>query len=617
MSTRAPMAAAAAAVAVALLAPAASAQVPTCAPAEHAGGDWPFYSGTLDGHRSQPAETTIGTDNVSELRLAWQLEAPDGGVIHSTPSVAGGCVFFGTDLGTVTAANADTGEVVWTQKLSDSSGSSYFEGAGIVGAPAVANGLVYVGATTDTASVLSALDQGTGDVVWSSVVDDDPGGGLDSSPVPLDGMVFQAFKGDESSNHSNPGFVFVDAEGEGAGDILAKTHVIPGEDFEAGDRGGSIVNTPAVDLDRKLVFAGTGNPASPRQNPRTNSLLKIDADPASATFGDILASHRGTSDSYPAPQDIDSPACMTELQWPIGRYTCAQFDFNFLASPVIWEHSDGRRLFGELQKSGVFTTVDRDTMEQVWQVTLGAPCFSCNLSSSAADESGIYVAVTGGNLYSLNRDTGAIQWTAPLTGSFHFNGVSVANGVVYNLNDLGLLQAFDASDGTPLFTYPFALDTGEPTEDMGNSSGLSVARNSVFVTSRSGGSASTLFAFKPGGSAGGDPPPGGDPQPPGGGDLPPLEGTIATGPGATYYGYLPPVTVTQVGGPLNYTNGDIARHDVVARERGPDGQPLFKSELAALGETVPVNGLENVESGETYEFFCSIHPGMRGQLIVQ
>ena len=601
--------------AAAVLVPAASAQAATCAPAEHAGGDWPFYSGTLDGHRTQTAETTIGADNVSGLGLAWQLETPDGGVIHSTPTVAGGCVFFGTDLGTVTAANADTGEVVWTRKLSESSGSSYFEGAGIVGAPAVADGLVYVGATTDTASVLSALDQGTGEVVWASVVDEDPGGGLDSSPVPFDGMVFQAFKGDESSNHSNPGFVFVDAVGDGAGEILAKTHVIPAEDFEAGDRGGSIVNTPAVDLERKLLFAGTGNPASPRQNPRTNSLLKIDADRGSPTFGDILASHRGTSDSYPAPQDVESPACTSDLQWPIGRFTCAEFDFNFLASPVIWEHSDGRRLFGELQKSGVFTTVDRDTMEQVWQVALGVPCFSCNLSSSAADESGIYVALTGGNLYSLNRDTGAIQWAVPLTGSFHYNGVSVANGVVYNVNDLGLLQAFDATDGTPLLTHPFAQDSGTPMEDMGNSSGLSIARNTVFVSSRSN-STSTLFAFKLGESGGGDPPPGGEPPPPPG-ELPPLQATIATGPGATYYGYLTPAMVTQVGGPLSYANGDAVRHDVVARDRGPDGQPLFKSELASLGQTVPVNGLENVESGNTYEFFCSVHPGMKGQLIVR
>ena len=57
----------------------------------------------------------------------------------------------------------------------------------------------------------------------SSVVDEDDGGGLDSSPVPFNGMVFQAFKGDESSNHSKPGFVIVDGSREGGGEILAKT----------------------------------------------------------------------------------------------------------------------------------------------------------------------------------------------------------------------------------------------------------------------------------------------------------------------------------------------------------------------------------------------------------
>ena len=61
-------------------------------------------------------------------------------------------------------------------------------------------------------------------------------------------------------------------------------------------------------------------------------------------------------------------------------------------------------------KSGVFTAVYTDTMEQAWQTVVGVPCFGCNLSSTAVDKNGIYVAVTGGNLYSLNRDTGQIQW---------------------------------------------------------------------------------------------------------------------------------------------------------------------------------------------------------------
>ena len=89
----------------------------------------------------------------------------------------------------------------------------------------------------------------------------------------------------------------------------------------------------------------------------------------------------------------------------------------------------------------------------------------------------------------------AMKWVAPLTGATHYNGVSVANGVVYNLDDRGLLDAFNAKDGTPLLAHPLIADTQTPTHDGGNSSGLSIARGSVFVSSQAG-SGSTLFAYR-------------------------------------------------------------------------------------------------------------------------
>jgi plastocyanin len=422
-------------------------------------------------------------------------------------------------------------------------------------------------------------------------------------------MVFQAFKGDESSDHSNPGFVFVAAGRKRGGRILVKTRNIPPKDFEAGYRGGSIINTPAVDLRRKLVFAGTGNPASEQQHARTNSLLKIDADPTSPRFGDIIATHRGTSDSYPAPQDIDSPTCQTEVQWPIGRYSCAQFDYNFLASPNLWTHSDGRQMFGGLQKSGVYTAVYTDTMEEAWQATVGIPCFGCNLSSTAVDANGIYVAVTGGNLYSLNRDTGAIQWATPGTGSMRYNGLAVANGVVYSLNDtLGSLQAFDASSGSQLLARSFSQDTGTTMNDAGNSSGVSVARNKVFATSQADGT-STLFALALGAKGGtGDGP--SDEPPSGGGASPSSTGIVATGPGAASYGYLTPTVTITKGETVTYTNADPVRHNVSSA----DG--LFRSELADAGQTVPVTGAEKLDKG-TYTFFCEPHKNMKGRLVVR
>jgi hypothetical protein len=135
------------------------------------------------------------------------------------------------------------------------------------------------------------------------VFDSDAGGGVDASPVPFNGMILQGFQGDESASHSNPGFVILDGSRAGGGAILVKTHVLPAADYTAGYRGASIVDTPSVDLERKLATAGTGNPVSPKQHPVTNALLKIDVDPAHTTFGKILASRRGTSDSYPLPKD--------------------------------------------------------------------------------------------------------------------------------------------------------------------------------------------------------------------------------------------------------------------------------------------------------------------------
>lgn len=600
-------------VAATVLAPAGTAQAATCAPADAPGGEWPFYSGTLDGHRNQRAETTIGTANVGQLGVAWQLTAPDGGVIHSTPTVVDGCVFTGTDLGSAYAINADTGEVVWSRVVVPTEGSGFAQGAGIVGSPAIADGRVYVPVTTATSGgggVLTALDQATGAQLWQTVIDDDPGSGLDSSPVPFDGMIFQAFKGDESSDHSNPGFAILDAA---TGAVKVRTHIIPPEDFAAGYRGGSIINTPTVDLERKLIYAGTGNPASPQQHPRTNSLLKIDADPASGTFGQILHAVRGTSDSYPLPTDVDSPVCSTEEQWPIGRISCGQFDYNFLASPNLWVGSDGRQMFGGLQKSGVYTAIYTDTMEIAWQATVGVPCLACNLSSTAVDDSGIYVAVTGGNLYSLDRDTGLVQWATPLTGTLRYNGVAVANGVVYSLNDgVGALQAFNAANGLPLFAHPFSQDTDSPMHDTGNSSGVSVARNTVFATSQ-WESTSTLFALKAGAGGGSG---GGGAEPPPLPPLPATNATIATGPGAASYGYVTAVAVMTKGAKVQYTNGDIVRHNVVSSAKGSDGKPLFSSVLANMGQTVPVTGVEKLVPG-TYQFFCAPHPNMKGQLVVR
>jgi plastocyanin len=99
----------------------------------------------------------------------------------------------------------------------------------------------------------------------------------------------------------------------------------------------------------------------------------------------------------------------------------------------------------------------------------------------------------------------------------------------------------------------------------------------------------------------------------GGGSSPP----IVAGPGAASSGYATPTASVERGGSISFLNLDFVEHDVNSEELGPDGRPLFSTPLIGFGESAEVEGLDRVQSGRSYGFFCSVHPGMRGTLTVR
>jgi plastocyanin len=113
-----------------------------------------------------------------------------------------------------------------------------------------------------------------------------------------------------------------------------------------------------------------------------------------------------------------------------------------------------------------------------------------------------------------------------------------------------------------------------------------------------------------------------------------LEGPVVVSVAAAqFYGYATPAMVVQPDGELTYANFDIVQHDVVQdvetdgianKKKDPWCKdfkkrecPLFWSPRAGLGDQIVVEGLRNVKAGETYTFFCTLHPGMKGKLVVQ
>jgi plastocyanin len=97
----------------------------------------------------------------------------------------------------------------------------------------------------------------------------------------------------------------------------------------------------------------------------------------------------------------------------------------------------------------------------------------------------------------------------------------------------------------------------------------------------------------------------------------PVHSTVAALPAGNLTGFAPrSITVFQ-GQPLDFTNLDpTSSHDVISVRRGPDYKRLFTSDSIPAGATTRVEGVEKLPLG-TYDFVCSVHGSMQGQLTVQ
>src|SRR6516165_6376873 len=80
--------------------PAANLAGPPNVPQPISPADWPTYNHDQAGWRFNPAEKTLSRDNVGKLVEKWRFPAADSketiGVVHATPTVVAGEVYFGT-----------------------------------------------------------------------------------------------------------------------------------------------------------------------------------------------------------------------------------------------------------------------------------------------------------------------------------------------------------------------------------------------------------------------------------------------------------------------------------------------------------------------------------------
>ena len=396
------------------------------------GATWSQYGNALDGTRLA-GSSPITAATVSQLRPLWRFTA--GGPVTGTPAVADGVVFIGSYDGTLYALDAGTGKPHWQY----ATGAQAFERdmkvpLGISGSAAITGDLVIVG---DANAVIHAVDRATGALVWRTSVEGAPNASIWSSPVIWQETVYVGVASVAKEAGFRGSIVALD---RATGAIRWQTYMTP-----EGIDGAGVFAVPAIDTDRRLLFAATQNAYTSRPAPYGHviSMVALDADTGAIRW------------SFAAP--------------PNDGQTSPTADVGISASPgLVTVEIDGvaRDLVVEGQKSGTLWALDRETGELVWQSTISPPGPLGGMEGTAAiSPDGIVVPATrwlawdapaAGLVSGVDPVDGRVRWSIDLDRPAAAAATIVNDIALFATLD-GLLHAVTVRDGRSVATFDLGL----------------------------------------------------------------------------------------------------------------------------------------------------------------
>jgi polyvinyl alcohol dehydrogenase (cytochrome) len=491
--------------------------------ASQLGGQWTLAGHDASNTRYQDKETQIAPSNAGGLTAKWTLHTQ--GDVSATPAVKDGTVYVPDWAGQIYAVDAKTGGIVWQDAVVDITGApvtgGLFGGPGGVvrTTPAVAGNLLIMGdqgGRVGLGAKVFALDRRTGVLVWMTQIQGGSLGGsqgdqyaiVTQSPVVDENnpkVVYVGTSSWEEAAAAVPGYPCCSFRGTvsaldiNTGHILWQTYMAP-----AGYSGNGVWgSTGAIDVKRRTLYVTTGNNYSaPPSVLDCVSNAGSDADARRACvapddhFDSIVALDTDTGAvrwaTHALPFDAWNVDCLAFFGTPVGNCPSTEGpDYDFGQGPTLFTAMLGgktRDLVGAGQKSGMYWTLDRDSGQVIWATQVGPGGTMGGLQwGSAVDDQRIYVAVNNSNMSvwtpmgattttnrgawsALDKATGQILWQTetpdgpveiPALGALGNVGsaigaVTVANGVAYGCTFAGSHVAMNASDGSILWTDPAA-----------------------------------------------------------------------------------------------------------------------------------------------------------------
>ncbi len=503
---------------------------PSNPPIVSRGSDWANVGFDANSTRFQPHPGLEAAD-VPKLKLKWSFSVAASGM----PVVVGDWLFISSMKGQLYALDAKTGCTHWV----------------LANAPSRTTPRVFRSTLSpsgwalvigDRRTSLRTLDAQTGQLLWRSErLETHPAAQMTGAPALADGRLYAPMSSFEFNTALQAKYPCCSFRGSlsavdlATGAILWKTPTIrepltptrlnsAGVQMQ-GPAGASIWSTPTTDPRRGLVYVGTGNSYS--DAPTAGSVDSIVA--LEMSTGAIRWSHRFTeTDNFISgcPRAVKPANCPS----PSGP------DFDFGASPILFNLGRGKDILLAGQKSGVVFGIDPDTGRTLWTRRVGAGSeFGGVHWGMAADGQRLYVANADlvnlvdealrpqgiprrrvplpkgePGLTALDPATGKVLWHVPAPiAPCHYEGdrrgdsakgaciraqgaaPSVMPGVVFSGTVDGWFRAYDAATGEVIWANSTTAQTYDTVNGLlgqpgGSLDGLGAAVAGGMVYTMSG-----------------------------------------------------------------------------------------------------------------------------------
>ncbi len=323
--------------------------------------------------------------SVVNLPLAKAWEFNTGGQVFSSPAIAEGKVFIGSNNKKIYAFDQNTGAKIW----------EYATGNVVYSAPAVADGKVFVGSADKK---VYAFDQNTGEEIWEYAT----GGAVYSSPAVADGKVF-------IGSYDNRIYALDQNTGEKIWEYTT---------------GGPIYASPGV-ADGK-VLVGSGD----------KKFYALDQNTGEKIW------------EYFAGRFVISSPAVADGKVFVGSYDNNRiYALNLNTGDKIWEYetdslvwaslaaANGKVFFGLL--GGKVNAIDQNTGAKIWEYATGGAVYS----SPAVADGKVFIGSNDKKVYALDQNTGANLWEYA-TGSGVRSSPAVADGRVFFGSNDGKVYSF-------------------------------------------------------------------------------------------------------------------------------------------------------------------------------